>query len=146
MTRFSILTGGRGIAQGFPEAMPTAAAGTPTQEGGGTLRTTPSSLDDATVWLRSRQTAEGCWSDKDSTTVRDTTVAATTLGTLDTGFTGTSAPLQWVAAHPSTNVDNLALQSKLITDLHGDADALRAQISTLHNADGGWAAAVGHQS
>src|SRR5262249_29457715 len=39
MTRFSILTGGRGIAQVFPEAMPVETTGTPTTLDGGAIRT-----------------------------------------------------------------------------------------------------------
>ena len=146
MTRFSILTGGRGVAHVYPEAMPTATEGAPTQVSGGTIRTTPSSLDDATAWLRSRQTPDGFWSDKDTTTVRDTTVAASVLGSLDQAFTGGSAAVQWLNAHPSANVDYLARQSKLITDLHGDATALRTQLLTLQNADGGWGVGAGYQS
>src|ERR1700730_14758253 len=146
MTRFSILTGGRGVAHVFPEAMPTAAAGTPTQLYEGTIRTTPSNLDDAMTWLRSRQAVDGYWSDKDTTTIRDTTVAATTLGTLDTVFTGAATALQWLAAHPSANVDYLARQSKLMTDLHADPSALRAKLLTLQNADGGWGVGAGYQS
>ena len=146
-TRFSILTGGRGVVHVYPEAMPTATAGTPTQVvTTGTVRTTPSSLDDATTWLRSAQTLDGYWSDKSTTTVRDTTVAASALASLDSTFTGGTAAVQWLNTHPSTNVDYLARQSKLITDLRGDATALRAQLLTLQNADGGWGVGAGYQS
>src|SRR6185503_6446017 len=82
MTRFAILTGGRGIAQVYPEAMPVVKEGTPTVVDGGPIRTTPSSVDEGLAWLRSRQTAGGFFADKDTTTVRDTTVATSTLAAL----------------------------------------------------------------
>ncbi|HVQ14302.1 MAG TPA: hypothetical protein VMS40_11960, partial [Vicinamibacterales bacterium] len=146
MTRFSIMTGGRGIAQVYPEAMPLVSEGTPTIVNGGEIRTTPSSVDDGLAWLRSRQAAAGYWADKDTTTVRDTTVATGTLATLDGSFAGTNAALQWLTDHPSTNTDYLARHSRLLTELNGNATPIRTQLVGLQNTDGGWGVAAGYQS
>jgi subtilase family serine protease/Tol biopolymer transport system component/flagellar hook assembly protein FlgD/fibronectin type 3 domain-containing protein len=146
MTRFAIQTAGRAVAQVYPEALPTVTAGTPTTVSGGDLRTTPASIDEGLAWLRSRQRAEGSFSDKDTTTVRDTTVAVSTLSSLDAGFGGAGGALQWLSDHPAANTDYLARHARLISDLSRDSGAIRAQLLSLQNGDGGWGIAQGYQS
>lgn len=146
MTRFSIMTGGRAVAHVYPQARSDASSGTPDVVEGDGPRTAPASVEEALVWLRSRQTDAGFWADKDTTTVRDTTVVAGTMATLDSSFLGTQLALQWLNLHPSSNVDSLARHARLVTDLGNDAAAIRTQIVALQNTDGGWGLSAGYQS
>lgn len=146
MTRFSIMTAGRAVASVYPEALPTVTEGAPTPVTGGDLRTTPTNLEEGLAWLRSRQSTQGFWSDKDTTAVRDTTVTLSTLASLDVAFTGASSALQWLNQNPSANSDSLARHARLLTELGGDASPIRSQLVALQNSDGGWGIAAGYQS
>jgi len=69
-TRFSIMTGGRAIAQVYPSAMPTEQAGTPGTISGGDVRAT-ANLAEGLTWLRGRQELNGRWFDKETTSDTD---------------------------------------------------------------------------
>lgn len=146
MTRFAILTGGRAAAQVYPEGLPVGKVGTPGTVIGGDIRTTPANLDEGLAWLRSHQDAQGFWSDKDTTSQRDTTVVLSALRQIDSSFTGGAAALSWLALNPSPNSDYLARQASLLAEAgQGGADQ-RAQLIGLQNADGGWGLGAGYQS
>ena len=146
MTRFAILTGGRAVAQVYPEGLPVGKVGTPGTVIGGDIRTTPANLDEGLAWLRSHQDAQGFWSDKDTTSQRDTTVVLSALRQLDSSFTGGAAALSWLALNPSPNSDYLARQASLLAEAgQGGADQ-RAQLIGLQNTDGGWGLGAGYQS
>ncbi|MDD2893354.1 MAG: CARDB domain-containing protein, partial [Halothiobacillaceae bacterium] len=148
MTRFAILTGGRAVAQVYPEAMPIETPGDPgIVNGGGGVRTTPANIDEGLAWLRAQQNAQGFWSDKEATTQRDTMVATSTLRQIDSSFIGGVAALNWLAQHPSPNNDYLARQASLLAeDGKGGGAAQRSALLGLQNADGGWGLAAGYQS
>lgn len=146
MTRFAILTGGRALAQSYPEAMPVGSTGTPGTVSGGDVRTTPANLEEGLAWLRAHQNAQGFWSDKDTTSQRDTVVAMSTLRQLDSSFTGGTAALSWLAQHPSSNNDYLARQASLLAEVgQSGADHRNALLAT-QNADGGWGIGAGYHS
>jgi subtilase family serine protease/Tol biopolymer transport system component/uncharacterized protein YfaP (DUF2135 family) len=147
-TRFAVLTGGRAVAQIFPEAMPQIGTGAPDPVMGGDLRTDPASLDAALAWLRGQQRPEGHWLDKDTTDVRDTTIALQALVKLDPAFTGAASTLAWLAQNPSrsSSTDYLARYARALAELGGDASALRTQLLGRQNADGGFGITSGYQS
>lgn len=146
MTRFAIMTGGRAVAQAFPEALPTVQQGAPTTVVGGDLRPGDALIDDALVWLRGRQTAQGFWMDKSSTRVRDTTSVLRTLVQTDTGFGGAGQAVQWLASQPVANTDYLARHARTLSDIGSNAADQRAQLAALQNSDGGWGLAAGYGS
>jgi len=146
MTRFAILTGGRAVAQAYPEAMPVETPGTPGTVSGGGVRTTPANLEEGLAWLRAHQDAQGFWSDKETTTQRDTVVAMSTLRQLDGSFTGGTSALNWLAQHPSPNNDYLARQASLLAEAGQGGAAQRTALLSLQNADGGWGIGAGYQS
>ncbi len=148
MTRFAVLTGGRAVAQIYPEAMPEVGTGVPEPITGGDPRTDPASLDAALAWLRGQQRPEGHWLDKNTTDVRDTAIALQTLVKLDPAFNGASSTLAWLAQNParSSSTDYLARYARALAELGGDASALRAQLLSRQNADGGFGITAGYYS
>lgn len=146
MTRFAIMTGGRAVAQAFPEALPTVQQGAPTTVVVGDLRPGDALIDDALVWLRGRQTTQGFWMDKSTTRVRDTTSVLRTLVQTDTGFGGAGQAVQWLASQPVANTDYLARHATTLSDIGSNAASQRAQLAALQNSDGGWGLAAGYGS
>lgn len=146
MTRFAILTAGRAVAQVYPQALSTEATGTPGTVIGSGTRTTPANLDEGLAWLRSHQTAQGYWNDKDTTRQRDTTIALATLSKLDGSFSGSGSALSWLNQNPSPNTDYLARQAILLADIGQNGAVQRDQLVTLQNSDGGWGLGAGYQS
>lgn len=146
MTRFAILTAGRATAQVYPEALPVETVGTPTVIGGGELRQTPVSLDDGMAWLRGKQDAQGFWTDKPNTAVRDTVTSLSTLTQLDLAFNNAAPALGWLNQNASTNTDYLARHAATLSELGGDATPVRATLAGLQNSDGGWGIAAGYRS
>ncbi|MBI3562427.1 MAG: PD40 domain-containing protein [Gammaproteobacteria bacterium] len=146
MTRFAILTAGRAVAQVYPQALSTETTGTPGTVIGSGARTTPANLDEGLAWLRSHQTAQGYWNDKDTTRQRDTTIALATLSKLDGSFSGSGSALSWLNQNPSPNTDYLARQASLLADIGQNGSVQRDQLVTLQNSDGGWGLGAGYQS
>lgn len=145
-TRFSILTGGRGVTHVYPEAKPVEFVGSPE-----TLPTdaTPSEaldLDQGIAWLRSRQAEAGHWTDKETTRLRDTVVVLEVLRKQDAGFQGMPLALQWLDARQESNTDYLARRARLSSFINGNATAISAQLLALQNSDGGWGVAKGFHS
>lgn len=147
MTRFAILTGGRGIAEVYPEALPTEVVGQPGTITGGDIRNTASSLDDAIVWLRSQQDTLGFWNDKESTRLRDTAVSLNTLLSVDQGFAGTFSAIDWLGQQDSSNMDYIARQLILLgASATSNVIALKEKLLANQNSDGGWGLAGGFDS
>lgn len=144
--RFSILTGGRGVAHVFPEANPTEFVGEP-----GTLPTEEAgveafNLDRAVAWLRGQQAEAGHWTDKKTTRLRDTVVAVEVLRKQDAGFQGLPLAMQWLDARQEVNTDYLARRTRLNSIVNISSTGSLAQLQALQNSDGGWGVAEGFQS
>jgi uncharacterized repeat protein (TIGR01451 family) len=144
--RFSALTGGLGLLETVPQALP-GSPGSPTGiPGGGTPRTTPVDLSQALAWLRGRQTAQGYWEDTPGTRLRDTAVALATLSSLDPQFTGKTPALAWLRSQTGANTDFAARLAAVSQQVGGDGASARAALVALQGADGGWGAGAGYGS
>lgn len=135
MTRFAILTGGRAIAQVYPEAMPANTVNTATEITGGALRLTPASISDGLTWLREQQNVAGYWSDKSSTRLRDTAASLRTLQAIDPLFTGGASAIAWLNTQTPSTTDYLARQ---LLSIGVSAAASRDKLLALQNTDGGF--------
>ncbi|MFI0416317.1 MAG: CARDB domain-containing protein [Candidatus Thiodiazotropha sp.] len=147
MTRYAILTGGRGIAQVYPEALPTETIGAPDEVTGGPIRTTTATLDDGLAWLRGQQQGDGSWRDKEATSFRDTTVVMDTLSRLDSAFSGELSALAWLdGMSVDPNADFLARYASLRSKLGLNNLAQLARLVERQNQDGGWGLGDGYGS
>ena len=147
MTRFAILTGGRGIAEIYPEALPIDSVTPPSTLVGGDLRNTATSLDDAITWLRSKQDILGYWNDKETTRLRDTAVSLNTLLSVDQGFSGTFSAVDWLGQQESTNTDYISRQLILLgASSTTNIQALTTRLLENQNSDGGWGLTKGFES
>lgn len=146
LTRFPILTGGRGLVEVFPEAVSLADTGSPTPVGGGAVRDTAANLADAMTWLRAQQQAEGFWQDTAATRLRDTTAALTTLQDFDPLFSGGAAATSWLAAEECANLDELARAAETLDVLGASTAAERELLAGRQNGDGGWGLGAGYAS
>ncbi|MEJ2066267.1 MAG: hypothetical protein P8X74_23815, partial [Reinekea sp.] len=72
--RFSVWTGGRATANAYPQVVGSAQAGMPDVVVGGEPRVDSANVSQAFSWLRTQQTPDGFWRDKETTTLRDTVV------------------------------------------------------------------------
>ncbi|MDX1997340.1 MAG: CARDB domain-containing protein, partial [Thermoanaerobaculia bacterium] len=144
--RFPALTGGRGIAQVYPEARIENGPGTVDPVTGGPLRPGQANLTEALTWLRERQTAQGFWQDTPATRLRDTAVVLPILDNLDATFVGQGAALGFLDAEPKPTADDRARTAVAFQALATDAAALRAELLNSQNADGGWGLGAGYGS
>ncbi|MCP3961613.1 MAG: hypothetical protein GY719_27550 [bacterium] len=146
-TRFSILTGGRGVMRVLPAAaVDGEPGGPPTTDGGDPRPSGAFNLAEALAWLRGRQTAEGYWEDHPGTRLRDTVVALATLSQLDPEFSRAADALSWLEQQQEASTDYLARAARDLSRFGVDAASLRAEIVARRNADGGWGVDVGHAS
>ena len=136
-TRFSILTGGQGRLEIYPEGRPTET-GSPTTgtSTGETLGQADPSL--AMQWLRDRQLPNGSWLDKQGTDLRDTQVVFDVLSTLDGAFTGGPAALSWLGDHTSRSTDDLARRLLALVGSGTPLQPAIAELQARQNSDGGW--------
>ncbi|MCG8519633.1 MAG: Ig-like domain-containing protein [Pseudomonadales bacterium] len=144
-TRFAILTGGRSIAQVYPQARPVGEIGESDVVTGGPLRTSPSAISEALMWLRNAQYARGYWQDRVSTRSRDTAVLHGVMTTYDSEYQRSAASQSWLAEQTGLNTDSLARR----LPSHTSAENRVADVDTLlsrQNTDGGWGYDAGYQS
>ncbi|HXT22250.1 MAG TPA: prenyltransferase/squalene oxidase repeat-containing protein, partial [Thermoanaerobaculia bacterium] len=147
ITRFAILTGGRGAIEIYPEAPGGNGPDSPPPIDGGPPRSGPAVIADALAWLRAQQQTDKSWLDRGGTQLRDTAVVASTLAQLDTTFAGlTGGPLGWLQGRQEASTDSLARQALAVAALGGDAVAVRSRLLALQNPDGGWGFAAGYRS
>ncbi len=149
-TRFSVLTGGRGILEIYPEAPPGAEPGAPGELPGGPVRGTEASLVDGLAWLRAQQGVDGSWQDRPATQTRDTTLALDTLSTLDGQFIGAGGALDWIEARLASGseitTDYLARSALALVGQGRSASDPVARLLALQNPDGGWGLGAGYAS
>lgn len=144
MERFSIMTGGRGLAQVYPEGLSPTELGAPepVTSADGTLMNgvnVPAGL----AWLRSQQDTDGSWKDKSATQLRDTAEAATTLRELDTNFTRLADAILWLQEQsPKNNNDSMARS----LDVLPIDDANKIRLLARQKTDGGFSLSDSLQS
>jgi|GEM_PF-1227674 len=135
--RFAILTGGRGIANIFPEGKD-AEIGEAEVVGDGEAggRADGGNVQAGIDWLVTQQAAEGFWADKTSTRLRDTTAVIEALENLGRDYDRTLA-LEWLRAQPLADTDSMA-RALLVADAGGDTGTLLDQLKAVQRTDGGW--------
>ncbi len=138
--RFSILTGGRGIVEVYPEVRHENIQSRPDILGEGEERVEKFILNDALQWLRNQQQVNGTWGDKTASQFRDTTHVASVLKTIDTNFDGDLKALNWISDNETPNIDFLARKIISISTLSAlePPDELYNEIKNSQNDDGGW--------
>jgi subtilase family serine protease/flagellar hook assembly protein FlgD len=154
-TRFSVLTGGRGVLRIYPAGQSDGAPGDPVPIDPGTPGAGSVDVTRALAWLRSRQTAAGAgdlngyWEDTSATRSRDTTEALAALTAFDSSFPAADRDraVQWLMARLTANTDEIARIAPALGSSAGSASAgLRAKLRAVQNADGGWGLAAGYGS
>ncbi|MBL4674281.1 MAG: terpene cyclase/mutase family protein, partial [Arenicella sp.] len=139
--RFSVLTGGRGIARVYPAARFNTDAGVIEDV------TSDGILDGlgdgnsgkAISWLLEQQNDDGSWSDRDSTRVRDSARVLQTFIRLGVELDAQVSAKEWFEILEPENADSLARQLLAVVEKSPQqgreiAEALQAN----QNSDGGW--------
>lgn len=145
VTRLSILTGGRSVANVYPQAKPLGDIGESEIVEGGELRNSATSVPEALAWLRNAQASEGYWEDQTATRLRDTALLLDTLTTYDPSFQRIDDAESWLRRQDSLDTDSLARRFEIRRseqERQGDLNALLDR----RNADGGWGVRKGYQS
>jgi large repetitive protein len=160
VTRFAVLTGGRGILHVYPESLP-GEPGEPGPVEGGGLRGVQANVADALAWLRLQQGADGSWQDTAGTRSRDSASVLATLTAFDVVFAPADRrkSAAWLAAQTPPNTDGVA---RLATALQAASEAepltaqkeaaaaaaatFRGRLRERQNADGGWGLGAGYGS
>lgn len=138
LTRFSILTGGKGLVQ----VTSTPINGLPTNPGvrppSITPRTLPPSIDSGVTWLMNHQQADGSWTDFSLTTERDTAESAAALQLFPVALQASQAGFAWLGSNSSANTDYLARRIEASVQAVSDSSALVQELLARRNRDGGW--------
>lgn len=147
MDRFAILTGGRGIAHVYPEAMPLELGedtGISAAQSD-VIRVEEANVEDALAWLRSQQNVfNGYWNDTDSTRIRDTSVILNVLENLDDNFVTAFIARDWLSAQSPENTDSLS--RILLSRPTSNSTELATTLTDRQNQDGGWGLIPGYKS
>ena len=150
LDRFSIWTGGRGVAHASSEELLELDEARPQVISGGDIRDNAMDLSEGFLWLRLARDEEGFWSDKETTTLRDSAVVLETLAQFDTSFPAANLnnSVAWLGDQTPNNLDFMARQAYLLQELGDSARAsqLRSQILAQQNEDGGWGLDKGFES
>lgn len=145
VTRLSILTGGRAVANVYPQAKPLGEVGESAVLESGELRSGSTSVPEALAWLRSAQSSEGYWEDQPATRLRDTALLLDTLTTYDPSFQRINEAESWLRGRTELDNDSLARRlgvRRSEQERQGDLDTLLDR----RNDDGGWGVRAGYES
>gem|GEM_PF-979990 len=155
-TRFSVLTGGRGLLRIYPSGQSDDAPGDPVPVDPGTPGAGSVDVTRALAWLRSRQVAavsgaeaNGYWEDTAATRSRDTAEALAALTAFDASFPAADRDraVQWLVARLTASSDEIArVAPALASGAESASAALRTKLRAVQNADGGWGLAAGYGS
>ncbi len=137
MTRYSILTDGKGLVQ----VVPSPIGNIPSNPGGPPPpppSPAPAGMDAGVAWLMSNQKSDGSWQNMAQTAVRDTEEAAITLKDFTTAQANYANGLQWLGAASSMNVDHLSRKITALSASGQDVQSLVSELISRRNTDGGW--------
>lgn len=143
ITRFSILTDGKGLMQVSPDESDDIAKNPGVTLPGSEPRALPPSIDDGVAWLLAAQKIDGSWADLSQTAGRDTTEAVLALKNFDAAKQNYSAGIQWLEGAAPENTDYLAREMEALSGAGGDTTGLIQQVIYMQNSDGGWGSSEG---
>ncbi len=137
ITRYSILTDGKGLVQVVPtpiDNIPTNPGVPPPVPPGAV----PPGLEKAVAWLMGSQKSDGSWMNQSQTAVRDTEEATLTLKDFEVAQANYAMGLQWLGNASATNVDYLSRRIEALAVSGQDVQALTSELIARQNPDGGW--------
>ena len=138
LTRFSILTDGKGLVQVASTILGDLATNPGIHPPVTVPRTLPPNINDGLSWLVNRQQADGSWTDFALTTERDTAESVTTLQIFPTAQSQFLTGLGWLGTNGSTTTDYLARRIEARVHAGSDSAALVQELLARRNSDGGW--------
>ncbi len=106
---FQSITDGRASLKFIDAAGASSGSGSPVPISGGPLLSHADPVAAGLVWLKSRQSVTGAWSDRPSSRIRDTTAAIAAIRQLDPTYEGLSRANDFLRSQNSHNSDD-ALQ------------------------------------
>ncbi len=138
--RFSVLTGGRAIAQVYPPTRLTTSTDSADEiESEGVVDGQgEGSIEKALTWLAAKQSDDGSFSDRESTAVRDSDRVLSTLSKSGVVVGAQQRAREWFTEIEPQNTDSLA---RKLTALEGQSSLESDIVNALHesqNNDGGW--------
>ena len=136
--RFSILTGGRAVAQVYPEGISGENTGTPDVIVGDGVRDRPPEIEEGLQWIQASQNTDGFWSDKTSTQLRDTSVILALMNQVNSSFDGYTSAVDWLLNAEANTADHLARKIIGLEASGVKVPQLKQQLINLQNEDGGW--------
>lgn len=138
LTRYSILTGGKGLVQVASTPKDNLAVNPGIRSGSSTPRSLPPSIDNAVTWLMNRQQSDGSWAEFPLTTERDTAESVTTLQHFPIAVQSFQTGFAWLGNNSSSNTDFLARRIEASIQAGSDSSALVQELLARRNRDGGW--------
>jgi len=146
--RFSVLTNGRAIARVFPPTRLTTSPeiinGIETQ--GEVDGQNNGGAASGLTWLLARQNDDGSWSDRESTTTRDSDLALQVIDNLDFQSEAKNLARQWFSELAPQNNDSLARKLRWVTGDGNDPSEIVNSFVASQNDDGGWGLKAGLES
>jgi len=137
MTRYSILTDGKGLVQVVPSPIGNIPSnpGVPPSD---PPSLNPPGMDAGVAWLMSNQKSDGSWQNMAQTAVRDTQEAVIALKDFTAAQTNYTTGLQWLSGASAMNVDHLSRKITALSASGQDAQSLVSELISMRNSDGGW--------
>lgn len=138
LTRFSILTDGKGLVQVASLPKDNLAINLGVCPPSTAPRSLPPSIDNGIAWLMNRQRLDGSWSDFALTTERDTAESVTTLQRFPIAAQSFQAGFAWLGSNSIANTDYLARRIEAAAQTGSASSALVRELVDRRNRDGGW--------
>lgn len=138
LTRFSILTDGKGLVQVASTPLENLPTNPGVQPSAAVPRTLPPNINDGLNWLINRQQADGSWTDFALTTERDTAESVATLQIFPTAQSQFQTGLNWLGTNGSSTTDYLARRIEARVHAGSDSTAMVQELLASRNSDGGW--------
>jgi flagellar hook assembly protein FlgD/Tol biopolymer transport system component/fibronectin type 3 domain-containing protein len=138
LTRFSILTDGKGLVQVASTPKENLAVNPGVRSPSSVPRTLPPNIDNGVTWLMNHQQADGSWTEFALTTERDTAETAITLQHFPIATQSFQAGFAWLGTTASANTDFLARRIEAAVQAGSSSSALQQELLARRNSDGGW--------